>query len=107
LDGAVKIEVRLYLRTLLLLKLSLELLGILREWVTTTASREVASPAIAHLATGTSVFGVSSNCGAGTGAVTTTMASVELVATLGNPRHPEKGLLLVRIAFSHVVGWGR
>jgi hypothetical protein len=86
--------------------LSLELLGVLREWVATTTSREVASAAIAHLATGSSVFGVSSNCRAGTGAITT-MASIERVATLGNSWHPEEGLLLLRIAFSHVVGWRR
>jgi len=87
------------------LKLSLELLGVLREWVSTT-SRKVASAAIAHLATGCSFFCVSSNCRAGTGAVTT-MASVKRIATLGNTWHPEEGLLLVRIAFSHMVGWGR
>ena len=82
------------------------MLGVLREGVATTTSREVASPTIAHLATSSSVFGVSCNCRAGTGAVTT-MASVERVATLGNPRHAEEGLLLLRIAFSHMVGWGR
>jgi hypothetical protein len=106
LNWAVKIEVRLYLRTLLLLKLSLELLGVLREWIATTTPREVASATIAHLASGCSFFCVSSNCRAGTGAVTT-MASVKRITTLGNTWHPEERLLLVRIAFSHMVGWGR
>jgi hypothetical protein len=86
--------------------LSLELLSVLREGVATTTSREVASATIAHMTTCSSVFGVSSNCGTGTGAVTT-KASIYGVATLGNSRHTEEGLLLLRIAFSHVVGRGR
>ena len=101
---SVKVEVRLNLCTLLLLQLSLVLLGVLGQWIT-TSTREIAATAIAHLAN-SSFLCVSSHCRTWSRAVTTYHGlSLE---SLTRRNHAEKRLLLLWVAVD-IVGrrWRR